>query len=220
MQQPQACIFDLDGVIVHTARFHYKAWKALADSLSIPFGEEQNELLKGVSREKSLQMILEMGDKKLDQKTFKQLMDQKNQEYLSYISQLDKNDVAKNILPFMKALTLGGIKLAIGSSSKNAQKIIDQLQIRDMFEVIVDGTQVKRTKPDPEIFLKAAQRIDAPPEACVVFEDATSGIAAARQAGMRAVGVGDNTTLGKADFVIQSFAGLKPQELWTKLMTK
>jgi beta-phosphoglucomutase len=217
MNVPSTWIFDLDGVIVETAQFHFKAWKKLAQTLDIPLDESNNEALKGVSRSKSLQIILDLGDKKVSEEKFQQLMDQKNGWYQDYIGQLTPDDILDGIPEFLDALKAKDANLVIGSSSKNAQFIMDYLQLTDTFDAIIDGTKVQNTKPDPEVFLNGAEVVGAAPSDCIVFEDAESGVEAALAANMACVGVGSEEILGEADLVIQSFEGLTPEALWAKL---
>lgn len=217
MNIPEAWIFDLDGVIVETAQFHYKSWKKLADTLEIPFNETKNESLKGVSRSQSLQKILAMDDRTISDKEFQQLMDQKNEWYQGYISKLTPEDILDGIPAFLHQLKEMGAKLAIGSSSKNAEFIVNYLQLNDLFDVIIDGTKVTKTKPHPEVFLKGASALNVNPENCIVFEDALSGIHAAKEAGMRCIGVGTEDNLNEADHVIASFKELTPKKLLSRL---
>ena len=219
MKIPEAWIFDLDGVIVETAHFHYKSWKQLADRLDIPFDETKNEALKGVSRKKSLQKILALDDRTVSEEEFQQLMDQKNEWYLNHITGLGPNNILDGIPDFLEQLRAMNVKLAIGSSSKNAEHIIDRLELNDFFEAIIDGTKVINTKPDPEIFLKGAQALKAEPADCLVFEDAASGIRAAKEAGIPCVGVGEKDYLSEADLVIASFKNQTPKKLLTQLYT-
>jgi len=217
--KPAACIFDLDGVIVETAHYHYKAWKKLADTLNIPFSKKENESLKGVSRKKSLQKILALDDRNISEKRFQKLMDQKNEWYQDYIATLTPRDILEGVPEFLEALKNRNIKLGIGSSSKNASYIMDYIQLNDLFDVVIDGTKVEKTKPDPEIFLKGAEALGVQPSECVVFEDAAAGVQAAKAGGMKCVGVGSEDILGDADIVIDTFKGLTPEKLFSKLNT-
>lgn len=217
MTVPQACIFDLDGVIVDTAGFHFKAWKRLADRLSIPFTEKDNEALKGVSRRESLMKILRQDNRTLPEKEIQQFMDQKNRWYLEYVSTLSPKDILAGVPAFLDQLASMSVKLAIGSSSKNAKRIIELLELNSIFDTVVDGTAVKRSKPDPEVFLKGADALQIPPAECLVFEDAASGIRAARRARMACVGVGSEFHLGEADTVIPSFENMTIQKLLNRL---
>lgn len=214
---PAACIFDLDGVIVETAHYHYKAWKKLADRLDIPFGKKENEALKGVSRRKSLEKILALDDRNIPEERFRELMDQKNEWYQQYIATLGPEDILEGVPAFLESLQNMQIKLAIGSSSKNASYIMDYIQLNDMFEVIIDGTKIEKTKPNPEVFLKAAEALEVDPSECIVFEDAVSGIKAAKAGGMKSVGVGSSAILSEADIVIKNFIEITPEKLFSKL---
>jgi len=178
-----ACIFDLDGVIVDTAHYHFLAWKRLAAEFGIDLTEDYNEKLKGVSRMDSLDIILSLGEVALDQTHKEALATKKNGWYLDYIEKITPEDALPNVVPFLMDLKQHGIKLAVGSSSKNAKPILERLAISDMFEIIVDGNDLTYSKPHPEVFLKASERLGKSPEQCVVFEDAQSGVQAAKLAG-------------------------------------
>ncbi|MGC9772854.1 beta-phosphoglucomutase [Fervidobacterium islandicum] len=206
--RPKACIFDLDGVIVDTAKYHYLAWKRLAKELGFEFTEKDNERLKGVSRMASLEILLSVGGIQIDDASVKeQLADKKNTWYVEYISQMTKDEILPGVEDFLKMLKENGIKIAIGSASKNTMTILNRIGIKDMFDAIIDGTKITKAKPDPEVFLKAAQELNVRPEECCVFEDAVAGIEAAKAAGMKVIGVGDPSILKGADKVIQSFVG-------------
>jgi len=213
MNVPKAWLFDLDGVIVETADLHFKAWKRLAESLDISFGEEQNQQLKGVSRRKSIEKILAMDDRTLPEEKIQELMDRKNGWYQDSIADLTPDDILDGIPEFIAELQAMDVRLGIGSSSKNARYILDYLELTDTFEVVIDGTKVENTKPDPEVFQKGAKALDAAPDETIVFEDAASGVEAALAGGMRCVGVGSEEFLGDAHLVISDFKGLTPQKL-------
>jgi beta-phosphoglucomutase len=217
MTKPDACIFDLDGVIVETSDAHFKAWQRLAESLGISFGEEFNEQLKGVSRRKSIEKILALDDRQLPEEEIQRLMDKKNGWYQDAIAELTPEDILEGIPEFLETLEQMDIPMGIGSSSKNAQYIIDYLQLNDTFGVIIDGTKVENTKPDPEVFLKGAKALNADPSNTIVFEDAASGVEAANNGGFMSVGVGSEEYLGDADLVISNFIGLTPKKLFEKL---
>lgn len=217
MNKPDACIFDLDGVIVETSDAHFKAWQRLAESLGISFGEEFNEQLKGVSRRKSIEKILAIDDRELPEEEIQRLMDKKNGWYQDAIAELTPDDILDGVPVFLESLQEMDIPLGIGSSSKNAQYIIDYLQLNDTFGVVIDGTKVKNTKPDPEVFLKGAKALNADPTNTIVFEDAASGVEAANNGGFVSVGVGSEEYLGDADLVISNFIGLTPEKLFKKL---
>ncbi len=220
MINPDACIFDLDGVIVETSDAHFKAWQRLAESLGISFGEEFNEQLKGVSRRKSIEKILALDDRQLPEEEIQRLMDKKNGWYQDAIAELTPEDVLEGVPGFLESLQEMEIPVGIGSSSKNAQYIIDYLQLNDTFEVIIDGTKVENTKPDPEVFLKGAKALNADPSKTIVFEDASSGVEAANNGGFVSVGVGSEEYLVDADLVIPDFIGLTPEKLFKKLSDK
>lgn len=197
-----AGIFDLDGVIVDTAKYHYLAWKRLADSLRIDFTETDNERLKGVSRVRSLEILLEIGELTFDDDAKAEMAEQKNAWYVEYVHQMDASEILPGAAEYIRGLRKKGVKTALGSASKNTQLILQRLGIAPLFDAVVDGNKVTRAKPDPEVFLRAADELRVPPASCVVFEDAEAGIEAALRAGMGAVGIGDPAILRKADVVI------------------
>lgn len=211
-------IFDLDGVITDTAKYHYLAWKKIADELQIPFTEEVNERLKGISREKSFKIILETG-KRLDmgQKERAEWCRKKNQIYVDYIKQMKKEEVLPGVRKFLEEIRRGGNYAALGSASKNSGLILDRLELKDAFDVIVDGTMVTKAKPDPEVFLQGAGKMGIKPEDCIVFEDSKAGIEAAHRGGMKAVGIGSPVILQEADYVIDCFDGWTPEKIAQKL---
>ena len=195
-------VFDLDGVLVATASFHYLAWRELAERLGFEFTEEQNERLKGVSRAKSLEILLEIGNLSLSEAEKEELAKQKNRRYREMLEKLTERDILPGAGELLQELREAGIRTALGSASKNAPFILERLGLSNSFDVIVDGNAVAKAKPDPEIFLKAAQGMGLKPEECVVFEDSAAGIEAAKRGGMYAVGVGNMENLQGADFVI------------------
>jgi beta-phosphoglucomutase len=206
--KPKACIFDLDGVIVDTAKYHYLAWKRLAKELGFEFTEKDNERLKGVSRMESLEILLSVGGIRIDDENVKlQLAEKKNKWYVEYINQMTKDEILPGVIEFLELLKSAGIKIVIGSASKNTITILERIGLKDFFDAIIDGTKISKAKPDPEVFLKAAEELGVRPEECCVFEDAVAGIQAAKSAGMKVIGVGDPTILKDADKVIQSFQG-------------
>lgn len=209
----KACIFDLDGVIVDTARFHFLAWKRLAQELGIAFNEEDNERLKGVSRMQSLHILLELGNVKLSKERMASLADRKNDWFVEYVEAMKPADIFPGVAELITALRKGGYKIGLASSSKNAPRVVELLGIAKKFDAIVDGSMIIDTKPDPEIFLLTAQQLNVDPATCVVFEDAEAGVEAARRAGMRCVGVGSAQQLGKADLVVSRTADFKPEIL-------
>jgi beta-phosphoglucomutase len=212
-----ACIFDLDGVIVDTAKYHYLAWKRLARELGFDFSSKQNEHLKGVSRMRSLEILLEIGGKTLSGSEMEEAARRKNAWYVDFISTITPNEILPGVPNFLWQLKSYGIMKAIGSASKNAAIILNRLQIRELFDVVIDGNKVTKAKPDPEIFLLSAEALQCKPAECLVFEDAQSGIEAAKNGGMPCVGVGDVETLKQADMVIRSFDGLKWEDVLKNL---
>jgi beta-phosphoglucomutase len=205
MAHIEACIFDMDGVLVSTEIYHYKAWKRLADSIGISIDEHFNEQLKGVSRAVCIDLILAHGNVKKTQIEKEQLAAQKNQWFLEYIEHISPQDVFPGVIEFLTDLRANGFKMAIGSASKNAPLLLEKMQIAHYFDAIVDGNTIEKAKPNPEVFLKGAQQLGIAPSACVVFEDALSGVQAAKSAGMYCIGVGSKEHLTLADECISSF---------------
>jgi len=206
-----ACIFDLDGVVVDTAKYHYLAWKQLAASLGFDFTPEENERLKGVSRMTSLNILLEIGKINVSEEEKLKLAEKKNKEYLKFINKMNPDEIFPGVKDFINKLKDKGIKIALGSASKNAQTILKQLKIQDLFENVVDGNMVTKAKPDPQIFLIGAKLLNTNPDKCIVFEDAVAGLEAAHNAGMKSVGVGDPEILNMADYNITEFETIQPE---------
>lgn len=204
-------IFDLDGVIVDTARFHFLAWRNLAQGLGFDITEEQNEQLKGISREASLKKILNWGNKQLSEEEFQKQMQQKNKNYLSYIEGIDENEILPGVPKVIDYLLEKNIPMALGSASKNARPILKKLNLLEKFEVIVDGNDVSKAKPDPQVFLIAAKKLNVTPKHCLVFEDSLAGIKAANNAEMTSIGIGEKSTLKEADFVFTNFTQIDLQ---------
>lgn len=198
----KACIFDLDGVIVDTAKYHYIAWKQLANEMGFDFTEEDNERLKGVSRMASLDILLEIGNINIDNIEKNKLADKKNDVYLSYITQMGADEILPGAKEFLIACRENNIKTALGSASKNAMIILNRLELVELFDAIIDGTKTSKAKPDPEVFIKGAQELTIEPVHCVVFEDAEAGVEAAIAAKMKCVGIGDKEILSKANIVV------------------
>lgn len=220
----RGALFDLDGVIVDTAKYHYLAWRRLAAELGFDFTEKDNERLKGVSRMRSLDILLEVGGFGPD--TFsgvqkREMAERKNGWYVEYISRMTPDEILPGALAFLTAVRGDGVRTALGSASKNTGIILGRLGIGELFDVVVDGTMVKRTKPDPEVFLKCVSMLGGGilPAECVVFEDAAAGIEAAVAGGMYSVGVGSPDILVGADLVIPGFAGGAWQEIKNRLNT-
>ena len=201
----KACIFDLDGVIVDTAKYHFLAWKRLADELGFEFKPEHNERLKGVSRVRSLEILLEVGGLSFSNEEKVRMATLKNEWYLEYILKMKPDEILPGVLPFLSELRHAGVKIALGSASKNAPLILQQVEITDYFDVIIDGNKVSKAKPDPEVFLKAAEELGLDPGSCVVFEDAEAGVEAALSGNMCCVGVGSPLVLNRATVVIPGF---------------
>lgn len=203
------CIFDLDGVICDTAKYHYLAWKELADEMQIPFTLKDNERLKGVSRMASLEIILSLGKQEdLSDEDKEALATRKNGRYVEMISQMEKDEILPGVKEFLGELRERGIKIALGSASKNTGIIMERLGLRESFDYIVDGTMIVNTKPDPEVFVKSMEYYGLQPEDCIVFEDAAAGIEAGHRGGMRCVGIGKKEDLPEADYLIPGFAGV------------
>ncbi|ARN78762.1 beta-phosphoglucomutase [Nonlabens spongiae] len=212
-------IFDLDGVIVDTAKFHFVAWQRLAKSIGIDFNHEQNEQLKGVSRVNSLKKILAWGNATLSEEEFNSKMAQKNEEYLALVDTLTTDDILPGVHDFLLELREMGQPIALGSASKNARPILKKLGISDLFDTIVDGTNVTKAKPDPEVFTTAADQLGVAHKYCVVFEDSIAGVQAANAAGMISIGLGEQDVLHEADSVYSSFTEM-PENYITELLMK
>ena len=212
-------IFDLDGVIVDTAKYHYLAWKNLANDLNIPFTESQNEELKGVSRVQSLRKILDWGRLSISEADFDNIMNVKNNKYLSYITNMTEEEILPDVKKTLDFLISKKQKIALGSASKNARPILEKVSLIDCFQAIVDGNNVTRAKPNPEVFIKAAQEIGASSNDCIVFEDSIAGIQAANAAGMISIGIGDKKILFEADYVFKDFTEMS-NEFLTELINK
>lgn len=211
-------IFDLDGVIVDTAKYHYLAWKSLANSLGFDFTESQNEQFKGVSRVRSLDILLELGQIKASRAEKNKWLDKKNEEYLAFISTMNENEILPDVPKILQFLIDSKQGIALGSASKNARPILQKIGLIHKFEVIVDGNDVTTAKPDPEVFLIGAQKLGFDPKNCVVFEDSIAGIQAANTARMVSVGIGDLTILQEADYNFKDFTEIS-NEFLSKLIS-
>jgi beta-phosphoglucomutase len=198
-------IFDLDGVIVDTAKFHFLAWKKLANGLGIDFTEAENEQLKGVSRVRSLEKILAWGERSISEDDFMRLMAKKNEDYLSYINKMDASELLPRVEETLSFLRDQHQGIALGSASKNARHIMDKVHITTYFDAIVDGNDVSKAKPDPEVFLIAAKQLEIPVKHCIVFEDSVAGIQAANTAGMISIGIGEASVLNEAKYIFKDF---------------
>ncbi len=201
----KAFIFDLDGVIVDTAKYHFLAWQKIAEQLGIEFTPEHNERLKGVSRVRSLEIILELGNAEASQEDKDKWLKQKNEDYLSYIKNMDRSEILPGVMHVLNYLRENGQPIALGSASKNARIILEKTGILEYFDVIVDGNDVTNAKPDPEVFVRAAKELKISNEDSIVFEDSFAGIDAANIAGMTSVGIGDEKILNKAQYIFPDF---------------
>ena len=202
-------IFDLDGVIVDTAKYHFLAWQNLAKSIDIDFTHEQNEQLKGVSRVKSLEKILEWGNKTISEELFTSLMGKKNEEYLSFISKMTDEEILPDVPRVLDYLIEKAQPISLGSASKNARPILEKVNLLSKFDAIVDGNDVSKAKPNPEVFLIAAQHLNMKPEDCIVFEDSVAGVQAANTANMISIGIGEKDVLHEADYIFSDFTEIE-----------
>lgn len=199
----KGAIFDLDGVIVDTAKYHYLAWKQLAEQRGIPFTERDNERLKGVSRMRSLDIILELGGlTTLPDEEKEAMAAYKNELYLDYISRMGESEILPGAKEYMASLRAKGVRIALGSASKNAAFILERVGLSGLFDAVIDGTKVSKAKPDPEVFLVACESLGLTPRDCAVYEDAAAGVQAAKAAGIYVVGIGTADALGEADEVV------------------
>ncbi len=207
--EKKAVIFDLDGVICFTDKYHYRAWKALADRLGIYFDEKINDRLRGVSRMASLEIVLEKADKSYTQEEKEAFAEEKNNLYKELLKDMTEADLSEEVRTTLEELRNRGYKLSIGSSSKNTKFILGQLGLGDFFDAIADGTDITNSKPDPEVFLKSAEKLGIEPSQCAVVEDAKAGIEAAKAAGMTALALfGDAKECGEEDYNLTGFADL------------
>lgn len=204
----RACIFDLDGVLVDTAKYHFIAWRNLASKLGVEFSEHDNEQLKGLSRDASLDYILVKGniDSTIEQR--EQWKEEKNKEYLALVLQMNEDETLPNAKELLHELKSNNIRLALGSASKNAELILDRVNIKHYFDAIIDGTKTSRSKPDPEVFLLGAKALNCEPHECIVFEDALNGVKAAKAGGFYAIGIGEPEVLIEADKVYASLSSI------------
>nr|WP_233516803.1 beta-phosphoglucomutase [Paenibacillus curdlanolyticus] len=199
----KGALFDLDGVLVDTAKYHYLAWKQLAEELGFAFTEADNERLKGVSRTRSLEIVLEVGGVSLSEAEKHRLAEEKNERYLQYIRNMDESELLPGAKAYLLQLKEQGVRIALGSASKNAVFILEKVGILELFDSIVDGTKVSKAKPDPEVFTLGCHELGLTPQDCVVFEDAEAGVQAAIAAGMYVVGIGSEAILGAANRVVR-----------------
>jgi len=211
----QGFIFDLDGVITDTAEYHYRAWKRLADELGIPFTREENEALRGIPRRESLLLMLK--GRSYPEDVLTELMERKNGYYLEFIREISPRDLLPGARELLQEIRAAGLKIALGSASKNAREVIERLGITDLFDAIADGYSVTRQKPAPDLFLHAARLLDLPPTACVVVEDAAAGVEAALAGGFYVVGIGPQERVGRAHLIIPSLSGIRLQDICRRL---
>lgn len=206
-------IFDLDGVIVDTAKYHYLAWRNLANELGFEFTKEQNELFKGVSRKRCLEILLDIGSVEATQEQFDRWMIEKNIDYLKYIEKMNASEILPDVPRVLEYLKERKIPIALGSASKNARPILEKVELLHYFDTIVDGNNVTKAKPDPEVFLIAANQLKVPPENCIVFEDAVAGVQAANVADMLSIGIGDSNILSEAKHNFKDFTEMDDEFL-------
>jgi len=185
----KAVIFDLDGVLADTAKYHFLAWLSIAKELNIPFTEQDNERLKGVSRTESLNILLSLGNLTLSESEKEQYLARKNKLFVDFINLMSPNEIFPGVVSFIKELRSEGYKIALGSVSKNAETVLSVLGVADLFDAVVSGKMIKNSKPDPEVFLLASELLHIPPHECVVVEDAAAGAEAAVAAGMKCIGI-------------------------------
>jgi beta-phosphoglucomutase len=209
----KACLFDLDGVLVDTAIYHFQAWKMLGENFNYQLSEEQNEQLKGVSRVESLNRILDWASYTATEEQKEIWLKEKNDNYLQLITLMNPSEILPGVVDFLGQIKADGYKIALGSASKNAEIILEKTNLMPWFDLIIDGNKVSKSKPDPEVFLKGAEGLELLPSECIVFEDAQAGVQAAIAGGMKVIGIGEATVLGEADKVIPSFKGIKLADL-------
>jgi len=209
----RGAIFDLDGVLVDTAKYHFQAWRVLAGQLGFELPDPVNEWLKGVSRQQSLEIVLQYGQVTCDESMKQELARQKNDWYVQSLKQLDATAVLPGVEEYLRWLRTRNVRIALGSASSNARMILERTNLAGYFDAIVDGTDQLPTKPEPDVFQMAAKKLALSPERCVVFEDSVAGITAARSAGMLAVGIGNPAELAQADLIIRSLDVLLPKSL-------
>ena len=213
-------IFDLDGVIVDTAKYHFLAWKKLAKSIGVDFTESQNEQLKGVSRVKSLEKILALGNKTISQEEFNTLMAKKNEDYLSFIATMNEDEILPDVPKTLNYLIEEKQPISLGSASKNARTILKKVNLYKKFDAIVDGNDVSKAKPDPEVFLIAAKLLEIKLEDCIVFEDSVAGVQAANTAKMVSIGIGEKNVLHEADYIFKDFTEISEEFLMDLIKRK
>lgn len=209
MMKYKGIIFDLDGVICFTDKYHYQAWKQMADEIGVYFDETINNRLRGVSRMESLEIILERSQKIYSVSEKEALAEKKNRVYRQLLEKMSPEDLSDEVKHTLDSLRKKGCRLAIGSSSKNAKRILERIGLGDYFEAVSDGTNISRSKPDPEVFLKAAEFLQLAPQECLVVEDALAGIDAAAAGGFDSAGLGEAAGYAKVTYPLESFSGLQ-----------
>ena len=209
----KACLFDLDGVLVDTAIYHFQAWKMLGENFNYQLTEEQNEQLKGVSRVESLNRILNWASNTATEEQKEIWLKEKNDNYLQLITHMNPSEILPGVVDFLGQIKADGYKIALGSASKNAEIILEKTHLTPWFDLIIDGNKVSKSKPDPEVFLKGAEGLGLLPSECIVFEDAQAGVEAAIAGGMKVIGIGEASVLGDANKVIPNFVGIKSADL-------
>jgi beta-phosphoglucomutase len=209
----KACLFDLDGVLVDTAIYHFKAWRMLGENFGYQLTEEQNEQLKGVSRVESLNRILAWASFSATEEQKEIWLKEKNDNYLSLISGMNPTEILPGVVDFLSQIKADGYKIGLGSASKNAEIILEKTGLMPWFDLIIDGNKVSKSKPDPEVFLKGAEGLGLLPHECIVFEDAQAGVEAAKSGGMKVIGIGEASVLKEADKVISNFVGINSADL-------
>ncbi|TBH73813.1 beta-phosphoglucomutase [Aquirufa nivalisilvae] len=211
----KACLFDLDGVLVDTAIYHFQAWKTLGKQFDFELSHEQNEELKGISRVESLEKILQWANYQATQEQKDRWLKEKNENYLALISNMNSSEILPGVIPFLQQLKEQGYLIALGSASKNAQIILEKTGLITWFHAIIDGNKVTKSKPDPEVFQKGAEALSCTAEECIVFEDAQAGIDAAKTGGMKVIGIGSPLVLSGADKIISSFTEIQVSDFLT-----
>jgi beta-phosphoglucomutase len=209
----KACLFDLDGVLVDTAIYHFQAWKMLGENFNYQLSEEQNEQLKGVSRVESLNRILNWASYTATEEQKEIWLKEKNDNYLELITNMNPSEILPGVVDFLSQIKADGYKIALGSASKNAEIILEKTGLMPWFDLIIDGNKVSKSKPDPEVFLKGAEGLGFTSAECIVFEDAQAGVEAAINGGMKVIGIGEASVLSDADKVIPNFVGIKSTDL-------
>lgn len=209
----KALLFDLDGVLVDTAKYHYIAWKELADELGIPFTVQDNERLKGVSRTRCMEILLELGNRTMSPEEQNLCCERKNDAYLRYIDKMKEEELFPGVREFLGDARARGYAIGLGSASKNSALILERLRLTEYFDTLVDGTRVSQAKPDPEVFLLGAKDLGVLPRDCIVFEDSVAGIQAAHTGGMEAVGIGTPEKLPEADCHLPGFSGITMEDV-------